>query len=144
MNISLTNCTLDPENPFNFSRTRKWITTVLAIIFTIEVSTTAGAYVPGISSMERDLRNDNHEVSLLGISIYALGFGLPPLILAPFSEVFGRNPIYFVSHFLYTILFLGTGFANNMTAMIILRFIQGGMGSTGSTMVGGTMAGMFA
>lgn len=37
--------------------------------------------------MEQDLHLTNHEVSLLGISLYALGFGIPPLILAPFSEV---------------------------------------------------------
>lgn len=28
-----------------------------------------------------------------------------------------------------------------MTALLILRFVQGGLGSTGSTMVGGTIAG---
>jgi MFS family permease len=130
----------DQENPFNFSRRRKWTTTILAVIFTAEVAATAGAYVPGIPSMERDLGEGNHEVSLLGISIYALGFGITPLVLAPFSEVFGRNLIYIVTHLAYTVLFVGTGFSPNMTCMIILRFIQGGFGSTGSTMVGGTIA----
>jgi MFS family permease len=90
--------------------------------------------------MEIDINNTNHELSLLGISIYALGFGLPPLMLAPFSEVFGRNPIYLVSHLLYTILFIGTGFAQNISTVIVLRFLQGAFGSTGSTMVGGTIA----
>ncbi|UZJ54056.1 hypothetical protein CBS101457_003376 [Exobasidium rhododendri] len=130
----------DPENPFNFSRRQKWLTTILAVFFTAEVAATAGAYVPGIPSMEADLNNTNHELSLLGISIYALGFGLPPLVLAPLSEVFGRNPIYLVSHLLYTVLFIGVGFARNMPTVIILRFLSGAFGSTGSTMVGGTIA----
>ena len=61
----------DPENPFNFSKFRKWTITVLAAFFTIEVAATASAYVPGIPQMERDLNVTNHELSLLGIAIYA-------------------------------------------------------------------------
>uniref|UniRef100_V5EXJ7 Synaptic vesicle transporter SVOP and related transporter n=2 Tax=Kalmanozyma brasiliensis (strain GHG001) TaxID=1365824 RepID=V5EXJ7_KALBG len=130
----------DPENPFNFSKTRKWCITILGVLFTAEVAATASAYVPGIPSMERDLGITDHELSLLGIAIYPLGFALPPLVLAPLSEVFGRNPMYLVCHLCYTVLFVGLGFANNTATVIILRFLQGGMGSTGSTMVGGTIA----
>lgn len=130
----------DPENPFNFSRARKWTITLLAVFFTTEVAASASAYVPGIEQMERDLNETNHELSLLGISIYALGFGIPPLVLAPFSEVFGRRNVYLASHALYTIFFLCCGFAQNMTTMLIGRFFQGAFGSTGSTLVGGTLS----
>ncbi|KAJ1026257.1 hypothetical protein NDA16_002344 [Ustilago loliicola] len=58
----------DPENPFNFSKTRKWCITILGVLFTAEVAATASAYVPGIPSMERDLSITNHELSLLGIA----------------------------------------------------------------------------
>lgn len=130
----------DPENPFNFSKTRKWCITILGVLFTAEVAATASAYVPGIPSMERDLGITNHELSLLGIAIYPLGFALPPLVLAPLSEVFGRNPMYLVCHLCYTVLFLGLGFAKNIQTVIVLRFLQGAFGSTGSTMVGGTIS----
>ncbi|TKY88039.1 hypothetical protein EX895_003135 [Sporisorium graminicola] len=130
----------DPENPFNFSRTRKWCITILGVLFTAEVAATASAYVPGIASMERDLHITNHELSLLGIAIYPLGFALPPLVLAPLSEVFGRNPMYLVCHLCYTVLFVGLGRANNTATVIVLRFLQGAFGSTGSTMVGGTIS----
>lgn len=130
----------DPEDPFNFSKTRKWCITILGVLFTAEVAATASAYVPGIPSMERDLDITNHQLSLLGIAIYPLGFALPPLVLAPLSEVFGRNPMYIVCHLCYTVLFVGLGFANNAATVIILRFLQGAFGSTGSTMVGGTIS----
>ncbi|SJX65825.1 related to multidrug resistant protein [Sporisorium reilianum f. sp. reilianum] len=130
----------DAENPFNFSRTRKWCITILGVLFTAEVAATASAYVPGIPSMERDLRITNHELSLLGIAIYPLGFALPPLVLAPLSEVFGRNPMYLVCHLCYTVLFVGLGRANDTATVIVLRFLQGAFGSTGSTMVGGTIS----
>ncbi|PWN98487.1 MFS general substrate transporter [Tilletiopsis washingtonensis] len=129
----------DPENPFNFSNRRKWWTTFLATFFTAEVAATASAYVPGIPSMEAELGN-SHIISLLGISIYAFGFSLPPMVLAPLSEVFGRNTIYIVSHLLYTVLFVALGRAPNIATVIVIRFLSGAFGSTGSTMVGGSLA----
>ncbi|KAN0063724.1 hypothetical protein ACQY0O_003774 [Thecaphora frezii] len=93
--------------------------------------------------MERDLGITNHELSLLGISIYALGFSIPPLVLAPLSEVFGRNAIYLVCHLCYTIMFIGVGAAQNIQTVLICRFLAGAFGSTGSTMVGGTIADIF-
>lgn len=120
----------------------------------------AYSYVPGISSMEHDLHITNHELSLLGIAVYSLGFSLPPMVLAPFSEVgrldnmieasrltsslfqvYGRNSLYLITHFAYTMLFIGTGYARNISTVIVLRFLSGAFGSTGSTMVGGTIAG---
>jgi predicted MFS family arabinose efflux permease len=64
---------------------------LMAVFYTMEVAATASAYVSGIPSMERDLNIQNHELSLLGISLYALGFAFPPLFLAPFSEVSKRD-----------------------------------------------------
>lgn len=130
----------DPEDPFNFSNARKWFITILAVFFTAEVAATASAYVPGIAQMEEDLNVTNHELGLLGISIYALGFGIPPLALAPFSEVYGRKSVYLASHLAYTLFFLCCGFAPNMTTMLLGRFFGGAFGSTGSTLVGGTLA----
>lgn len=130
----------DAENPFNFSRARKWTITLLSVFFTAEVAATASAYVPGIDGMEQDLHVKNHLLSLFGISIYALGFGIPPLVLAPFSEVFGRRNVYLVSALFYTLFFLCVGFAQNMTTVLIGRFLGGAFGSTGSTLVGGTIA----
>src|ERR1700712_4523162 len=37
------------------------------------------------------------EVVTLGLSLYVLGLGLGPMLLAPLSEFFGRRPIYLTS-----------------------------------------------
>lgn len=44
----------------------------------------------------------SHIMASLAFSLYPLGFGLGPLVLAPISEVYGRNPMYFVSTILFT------------------------------------------
>lgn len=37
------------------------------------------------------------EVGTVGLSMYILGFAVGPLMLAPMSEYFGRNPVYVFS-----------------------------------------------
>lgn len=51
--------------------------------------------------MQRDFGWSHIEVSL-AFSVYALGFALGPLVLAPISEVYGRNPMYRWASVLFT------------------------------------------
>ncbi|CAO1637396.1 unnamed protein product [Parajaminaea phylloscopi] len=133
----------DAEDPFNFSPVLKYSLTGLAVLFTLLVSANASSYVPGIALMEKDLNVTNHTLSLFGISIYALGFGIPPLVLAPISEVYGRRWVFLASQLAYTLFFFCTGFADNMATMLLGRFFSGAFGSTGSTLTGGLLADIF-
>ncbi|KAE8218365.1 hypothetical protein CF319_g7747 [Tilletia indica] len=133
----------DKEDPFQWSMRKKWFNTCMTCFFTVEVASAASSYVSGIPEMERNLGVSKRVVSLLGVSLYALGFSLPPLVLAPFSEALGRKTIYLTTHFIWAMLFLGIAFARNIETVLILRFLQGAFGSTGSTMVGGTISDLF-
>lgn len=42
----------------------------------------------------------------VGLSTYALGFGVVPLISASFSEEFGRKPLYMASGFGFVLMFM--------------------------------------
>jgi MFS family permease len=46
--------------------------------------------------MTQDLNCTDFQATI-GLSVFPLGFGLTPLFTAPFSEEFGRRPIYLVS-----------------------------------------------
>lgn len=46
--------------------------------------------------MIRDLNCTDFQATI-GFSMFALGFGVTPLFTAPFSEEFGRRPLYLVS-----------------------------------------------
>ena len=89
--------------------------------------------------MEKDLGN-KHELSLLAISLYPFGFGIVPLCTAPLSETYGRQYLYIVTCVVYAILMIPLALAPNITAVLILRFLAGAAGSTGSTVVGGTIS----
>ena len=56
-------------------------------------ASTASAYNLGFASMRRDLHCTEFQATV-GLSVYALGFGVVPLITASFSEEFGRQPLY--------------------------------------------------
>lgn len=55
----------------------------------------------GVDAMQEEL-GISHIVASLAFSLYALGFGMGPLVLAPISEVYGRNPMYRWSTILFT------------------------------------------
>jgi MFS family permease len=56
-------------------------------------------------SMKRDLNCTEHEATL-GLSVYALGFGVVPLVTASFSEEFGRQPLYIASGIGFLFMYL--------------------------------------
>ena len=115
----------------------------------------------GFDSMTRDLNCTEFQATI-GLSVYCLGFGIVPLVTASFSEEFGRHPLYIVSCFGFMMMHImaalyvispdsaircpltSSARSNNIQTVIIARFLGGAFGSTGSTMVGGSIADIFA
>jgi len=93
----------------------------------------------GISSMVKDL-NCSRLQALVALGAYPLGSGLVPLITASFSEDFGRQPLYVGSGIGFLLMFIMIALSRNVETAIIARLLQGSFGSTGVTMVGGTIA----
>ncbi|KAI0332771.1 MFS general substrate transporter [Cubamyces sp. BRFM 1775] len=152
----------DSRDPQNFSRARKWAITFTASFFSIIVGTypdvhscrinastilstasSSSAYALGDPSMIRDLNATQFQATV-GLSMYTLGFALVPLVSASFSEEFGRQPLYFFSGVGCLLMHLMIALAPNIQTVIVGRFLAGAFGSTGSTMVGGTIADIWA
>ncbi|KAJ7505983.1 MFS general substrate transporter [Mycena galericulata] len=133
----------DPRNPATWSPRRKWLVTLVASYFTGLAGTTASAYSMGFPSMMRELRCTEEQADL-GISMFCLGFALVPLLTSAFSEEFGRRPLFIVCTIVFTAMYVVQATANNIETVLAARFICGAFGSTGSTMVGGTVADVWA
>lgn len=133
----------DQRNPANFSLRKKWIITAMACISTIFASTTSSAYNMGFASMRQDLNCTNFQATI-GLSVYGLGFGVVPLVTASLSEEFGRQPLYIGSAIGFLLMYLMVALSKNIQTVILARFLQGSFGSTGATMVGGTIADIWA
>ncbi|THU86241.1 MFS polyamine transporter [Dendrothele bispora CBS 962.96] len=129
----------DIRNPVNFPRSKKWAITLLSCFSTLIAASTAGAYNLGFTSMTHDLNITSFQATI-GLSLYALGFGIVPLVTASFSEEIGRQPLYVVSAVGVLFMYLMIALAQNLQTVLVARFIQGAFGSTWATMVGGTIA----
>ncbi|KAF9554963.1 MFS general substrate transporter [Agrocybe pediades] len=133
----------DERNPLNFTRAKKWRITVVAATFTVLVSASATSYSQGSSSMMKDLNCTQFQATM-GLSLYCLGFGILPLITSSSSEEFGRQPLYYISVFGFLLMHLMTALSPNIQSVLVARFLQGSFGSTGATMVAGTVADIWA
>lgn len=69
-----------------------------------------------------------------------IGFGIGAFVSGPFSETFGRNPVYIVTMILFLLFIMAAGLAPNIQSHLIFRFLAGLFGATPLTCVGGTVA----
>jgi multidrug resistance protein len=83
------------------------------------------------------------EVVILGLSLYVLGLGLGPVLLAPLSEFFGRRPIYLASWAGFVIWLIRCAVARNIQTMLVARFFNGVCASGFMSVAGGTVGDLF-
>lgn len=75
--------------------------------------------------------------------MFVLGFAVGPLIWAPLSELYGRQIVFAVSYGAFTAFNAGTAGSQNITTLLILRFLAGSFGSSPLTNAGGQVADIF-
>ncbi|KAF8655044.1 hypothetical protein AX16_003280 [Volvariella volvacea WC 439] len=129
----------DQSNPINFSRRKKWIISIVASLFTVLAACATTSYTMGIPSMKEELHCTDFQATL-GLSLFGVGFAVVPLFTSSFSEEFGRLPLYIVSVLGFALTHLVVAVAQNIETVIVFRTLQGAFGSTGATVVAGTIA----
>ncbi|KAH6916320.1 multidrug transporter [Coprinopsis sp. MPI-PUGE-AT-0042] len=135
----------DPEHPTSdkaeatLSRSRKWMITIVACLFTLLVSAASTSYTMGFDSMMRDLGCSRPQ-AVLGLTTYVVAFGIFPLFTSAFSEEFGRQRLYICSWAVFLAMHVAVALSPNYQVLALVRFIQGSAGSAGATMVAGTIS----
>jgi multidrug resistance protein len=129
-------------DPFEWSAKRKNLTIWVACIITALTAFSAGSYSPGIGQMTEEWGVSN-VAALVGITMFTTGFAVAPMVLAPFSEINGRRPVFIASGILFVICQLCSGLTQSYAGMLVVRFFLGVGGSTFSTMVGGVVADIY-
>ncbi|KAF4627271.1 hypothetical protein G7Y89_g10888 [Cudoniella acicularis] len=129
-------------SPFEWSENRKRFTVWLSCIATLITAYTAGSYSPAAQQM-----SDEWDVSLVaiyvGITTFCIGFATAPMVLAPFSEIQGRYPVFVASGILYFICQVCCAVTHSYPGMLLARFFAGCGSSVFSTMVGGVMSDLY-
>ncbi|KAL8720455.1 MAG: hypothetical protein Q9225_002680 [Loekoesia sp. 1 TL-2023] len=128
----------DPYRPINWPFRKKVITTVLYGFTTMGSTFASSVYSPAVNQISKQYHVGT-EVSLLGLGVFLVGFGLGPLIWAPLSEIFGRKSAVLVPYFFAAIFSFGTATAKDIQTIVITRFFAGFFGSAPVTNTGGVL-----
>ena len=132
----------DARNPMTFSQPKKWVITLLNSVAALAVTFVSSAYSGAVEQVIEEF-HVSQEVVTLGISLFVLGFAIGPLLWAPFSELFGRQRLFFATYGALTVLNAGTAGSPNIQTLLVLRFLAGAFGSSPLTNAGGVIADMF-
>jgi len=127
------------DDPFTWSLKRKNLMTYLACSVNITAAYSAGSYASPAFELTEKWHISNTLYSF-GITIFTIGFGVAPMVLAPFSEINGRRPVFIVTGLLFVLCQLCCAITQSFGGMLASRFFLGVGGSTFSTMVGGILA----
>ena len=129
-------------SPFTWSTSRKTLTTWLSCAVTVLTAYTAGSYSPPSQQMS-DYWGVSQLAILVGITTFAIGFAVAPMVLAPFSELNGRKPVFVATGMLFVLCQLCCAVTRSFSGMLLARFFAGVGGSTFSTMVGGVVSDIY-
>ena len=131
------------QDPMAWSQSRKRFMTWLSRCVTITAAWAAGAYIEPADELTKAW-GISHVAYNTGITIFTCGFAVAPMILARFSEINGRRPVFITTGIVFVIGQIGCAVTESFSGMLISRFITGVGGSTFSTMVGGILADIWA
>lgn len=129
-------------SPFTWSKSRKTFTTWLSCLITVVTAYTAGSYSPASGQMSKYWGVSEIAI-LVGITTFTTGFATAPMVLAPFSELNGRRPVFIATGILFVICQVCCAVTRSYPGMLVARFFAGVGGSTFSTMVGGVVSDIY-
>ncbi|KAL9127889.1 MAG: hypothetical protein Q9217_003325 [Psora testacea] len=132
----------DPENPRNWTRTRKMINVGIIALMAVLSPLASSMFTPGISQIAKDLQTG--ETAVVGAATgFVVCLGIGPLILAPLSETFGRRKLYLVCFSIFALSQIPIALSPSVGFLICWRTVSGFFGSVGVANGGGTLNDMF-
>ncbi|KAI1149780.1 major facilitator superfamily domain-containing protein [Nemania diffusa] len=129
-------------DPMRWPAARKNVMVAISCIATLFTAYTAGAYSPPLGLITEELHT-TREVALLGITTFCFGFAYAPMVLAPFSEINGRYPVFAIAGVFFVVFQAACGLVNTVPGILFARLLKGAGGSVFSTMVGGVISDMY-
>ncbi|KAL9007487.1 MAG: hypothetical protein Q9173_007257 [Seirophora scorigena] len=134
----------DPANPHNWSRSKRGFVTLQICLYTFAVYSGSAIYTSSIPDVI-EIFDVGHTAASLPLALYVLAYGIGPLFFSPLSEIpiIGRNPIYLITFSLFVILSIPTALAKSFAGLLVLRFLQGFLGSPCLATGGATMQDMY-
>ncbi|KAK1676191.1 major facilitator superfamily domain-containing protein [Colletotrichum godetiae] len=130
------------QSPFAWPL-RKKITVLFGTFFASTLAAySAGAYAMAAVPLTERWTLSNTEFNL-GITLFVLGFGFAPMILALISEIYGRYWVFVGSGAVFFLGTLGCAVTQSFPGMLVSRLITGNGASVFATLTGGVVGDVF-
>ncbi|EEY19202.1 polyamine transporter 3 [Verticillium alfalfae VaMs.102] len=133
----------DPENPYNWSSTRKLL--ILLLTMMLIINSTMGSALPSnaIPYISEQWNIASPQGQILPICVFMIGYFFGPILWGPLSEHFGRRIITNVTFILFTVWTLACALAPNFAALNVFRLFVGVFASAPIAVVPGIMADIY-
>ncbi|KAG9249099.1 MFS multidrug transporter-like protein [Calycina marina] len=129
-------------SPFEWPESKKTYLLWVSCIATLVAAYAAGSYAPATARMSQEW-GYNETAILVGITTFCTGFAIAPMVLAPFSEINGRYPVFVAAGLLYVVGQICCAVTMSYPGMLVARFFAGCGASVFSTMVGGVISDLY-
>ncbi|RAQ56976.1 MFS multidrug transporter [Aspergillus flavus] len=127
------------DNPKSWSKGKKWTFTVVASLMTFSATFASSVF----STAEKQTAAEfhvSHEVTILGLSLFILGYCFGPLLCGPLSESHGRSLPLMLGVIVFCIFEVPVAVAQNIPTTVICRFIGGLFACSPLSIVGAILA----
>lgn len=132
----------DEDNPLDWPRRKKWLVTGVLSATGLNRITVSTIMAPALPVMAAELHMNSTE-SVMALSVYLLATAFGPLLIGPFSEIYGREVVLHATNIWFAVWNLVCGFAHNKQLLIAARFLAGFGASAIYTLAAGVMGDMW-
>lgn len=95
---------------------------------------------PGVPLVMEEFHSTNDELTTFVVSVYVIGFGIGPLVLAPASELYGRAILLHCSNLGMIVFSIACAVSNSLPMLIVFRLFMGISGCVPVTIGGAVIA----
>ncbi|GAM91381.1 hypothetical protein ANO11243_094310 [Dothideomycetidae sp. 11243] len=132
----------DMANPYNWPSSRKVTIGLVASTTQLITTMSASMVVPALDHILADLGMDAFD-GQIAFSVFFLGLGFAPFVVAPLSEMYGRRPVWLGGNLFYILWNSLCPVGKSPALMTIGRFLCACGASVGVTLTSPILADMY-
>ncbi|KAF4947193.1 hypothetical protein FSARC_14029 [Fusarium sarcochroum] len=114
----------DLENPRNWSLTRRWVITCVAVFLAMNGNFASSIFSGSVDSVVEEFGVSTVAASLT-TTMFLLGFCAGPFVFAPLSEFYGRRWIFYITFVAYMAFNFLCAFPTTFGSLLVGRFLAG-------------------
>jgi hypothetical protein len=113
----------DPEDPHNWPVWYRGMVLGFVSFATWTTVLYSTSYTSSMPGMMKEFNEPSESVATLGVTTYMIGVSVGSLVLAPVSEIYGREPVYIVALLFFCITTLPCALAKSLQQVQGVRFL---------------------